>query len=86
MIESNIVIFAGDHCGPEVMTEGIKILKAIQSARPDVKFNFQEHLLGGCSINAHGIPLTDQALQAAKSAHAILLGAIGGPVRYVVIC
>jgi len=34
-----------------------------------------------CSINAHGIPLTDEALNAAKQADAILLGAIGGPVR-----
>ena len=77
-------MFAGDHCGPEVMKEAIKILKAIESVKPDIKFNFQEHLLGGCSINAHGIPLTDEALQAAKSADAILLGAIGGPVRYFI--
>jgi 3-isopropylmalate dehydrogenase len=77
----NIVVFAGDHCGPEVMVEGIKILKTIESVKPDIKFNFQEHLMGGCSINAHGNPLTDEALQAAKSADAIMLGAIGGPVR-----
>jgi isocitrate/isopropylmalate dehydrogenase len=80
MTSFNIVVFAGDHCGPEVMAEGIKILKTIESAKPDIKFNFQEHLLGGCSINATGYPLTDEALQAAKSADAILLGAIGGPV------
>jgi 3-isopropylmalate dehydrogenase len=82
----NIVVFGGDHCGPEVMSEAIKILKTIESAKPDIKFNFQEHLLGGCSINAHGNPLTDEALQAAKSADAILLGAIGGPVRYNILC
>lgn len=34
------------------------------------------------SIDAHGIPLTDEALNAAKSADAVLLGAIGGPVRF----
>jgi hypothetical protein len=81
MLSFNIVVFAGDHCGPEVMSEAIKILKTIESVKSDIKFNFQEHLLGGCSISAHGIPLTDEALQAAKSADAILLGAIGGPVR-----
>jgi isocitrate/isopropylmalate dehydrogenase len=32
------------------------------------------------SIDAHGVPLTDEALNAAKSADAVLLGAIGGPV------
>jgi len=79
MLSFNIVVFAGDHCGPEVMSEAIKILKTIESVKSDIKFNFQEHLLGGCSISAHGIPLTDEALQAAKSADAILLGAIGGP-------
>lgn len=78
----NIVVFAGDHCGPEVTVEGIKILKVIESARPDIKFNFQEHLLGGCSIDAHGTAITDEALSAAKSADAILLGAIGGPVSF----
>ncbi|OMP82898.1 3-isopropylmalate dehydrogenase [Diplodia seriata] len=62
----------GDHCGPEV-------LEAIQKEKPDVKFNFQHHLLGGASIDATGEPLTDEALAAAKNADAVLLGAIGGP-------
>ncbi|OJD29889.1 3-isopropylmalate dehydrogenase [Diplodia corticola] len=77
----NIVVFAGDHCGPErkVTAEGIKVLEAIQKERPDVKFNFQHHLLGGASIDANGEPLTDEALAAAKNADAVLLGAIGGP-------
>ncbi|KAK7900138.1 3-isopropylmalate dehydrogenase [Exophiala xenobiotica] len=75
----NIVVFAGDYAGPEVTKEAVKILKVIEKCSKDVKFNFQEHLLGGCSIDAHGTPLTDDALNAAKSAHAVLLGAIGGP-------
>jgi isocitrate/isopropylmalate dehydrogenase len=76
----------------------LQILKVIEKERPEVKFNFQEHLLGGvstfqsihvqslvlitykCSINAHGTAITDEALNAAKSADAVLLGAIGGPV------
>jgi len=82
MTSFNIVVFAGDHCGPEVMVEAKKILKAIESVRSEIRFNLQDHLLGGCSIDATGIPLTNEALQAAKSADAILLGAIGGPVRY----
>ncbi|KND88008.1 3-isopropylmalate dehydrogenase [Tolypocladium ophioglossoides CBS 100239] len=80
MAEHNIVVFGGDHCGPEVVAEGIKVLKAIEQHWPSVgKFNLQEHLLGGCSIDATGSPLTDEALAAAKSASAVLLGAIGGP-------
>ncbi|KAL1587767.1 3-isopropylmalate dehydrogenase [Cladosporium halotolerans] len=78
MSQYNVVIFAGDHCGPEVTAEGVKILRTIQD-HTDVKFNFQEHLLGGASIDATGSPLTDEALTAAKNADAVLLGAIGGP-------
>ncbi|KAL8795507.1 MAG: hypothetical protein Q9182_007530 [Xanthomendoza sp. 2 TL-2023] len=75
----NIVVFAGDHCGPEVTAEALKILRVLEKHRSEIKFNFQEHLLGGCSIDTHGKPLTDEALTAAKNADAILLGAIGGP-------
>ncbi|KAJ5450383.1 3-isopropylmalate dehydrogenase A [Penicillium daleae] len=74
----NVVVFGGDHCGPEVTAEAIKILKVIEKNR-DVTFNLQDHLLGGASIDATGSPLTDEALEAAKNADAVLLGAIGGP-------
>ncbi|MCJ1249117.1 3-isopropylmalate dehydrogenase [Trapelia coarctata] len=74
-----IVVFAGDHCGPEVTAEAIKILKVVEKERPNIKFDFQAHLLGGASIDATGSPLTDEALTAAKNADAVILGAIGGP-------
>ncbi|KAL8858114.1 MAG: hypothetical protein Q9178_005291 [Gyalolechia marmorata] len=75
----NIVVFGGDHCGPEVTAEALKVLRVIEKHRSEIKFDFQEHLLGGCSIDATGKPLTDEALNAAKDADAIILGAIGGP-------
>ncbi|RYO77974.1 hypothetical protein DL762_008949 [Monosporascus cannonballus] len=60
--------------------ELVQVLKAIEANSPSAgKFSLQEHLLGGCSINAHGTPLTEEALAAAKAADAVLLGAIGGP-------
>ncbi|CAP68915.1 uncharacterized protein PODANS_7_8770 [Podospora anserina S mat+] len=80
MATHNIVVFGGDHCGPEVVAEAVKVLKAIETNVPSAgKFNLQEHLLGGASITAHNSALTDEALAAAKAADAILLGAIGGP-------
>ncbi|KAH6897201.1 Isopropylmalate dehydrogenase-like domain-containing protein [Thelonectria olida] len=80
MAEHKIVVLAGDHCGPEVVAEGIRVLKAIEENKPSVgKFILQEHLMGGCSIDAHGTPLTDETLEAAKAADAVLLGSIGGP-------
>ncbi|KAJ5786657.1 3-isopropylmalate dehydrogenase A [Penicillium tannophilum] len=74
----NVVVFGGDHCGPDVTAEAVKILRVIEKNR-DVTFNLQDHLLGGASIDAAGTPLTDEALNAAKNADAVLLGAIGGP-------
>ncbi|VUC25871.1 unnamed protein product [Clonostachys rosea] len=80
MAEHNIVVFAGDHCGPEVIAEAIKVIKKVEELSPTAgKFNLQDHLLGGCSIDKTGSPLTDEALAAAKASHAVLLGAIGGP-------
>jgi len=79
MPEFNIVVFAGDYCGPEVSAEAIKALKVVEKCSKDIKFNFQDHLLGGASIDATGSPLTDEALQAAKAANAVFLGAVGGP-------
>ncbi|SPJ85472.1 probable 3-isopropylmalate dehydrogenase beta [Fusarium torulosum] len=80
MAEHNIVVLGGDHCGPEVVAEGIRVLKALEENKPSVgKFNLQDHLMGGCSIDANGSPLTDETLAAAKAADAVLLGSIGGP-------
>ncbi|KAM7192688.1 Isopropylmalate dehydrogenase-like domain containing protein [Naviculisporaceae sp. PSN 640] len=80
MATHNIVVFGGDHCGPEVVAEAIKVLKAIEQHSPSAgKFNLQEHLLGGASIKVHNDALTSEALEAAKAADAVLLGAIGGP-------
>ncbi|KAI8671599.1 3-isopropylmalate dehydrogenase [Fusarium keratoplasticum] len=64
MAEHNIVVLAGDHCGPEVIAEGIRILKTIEENKPS------------CSIDSTGSPLTDETLAAAD---AVLLGSIGGP-------
>ncbi|ROV98293.1 hypothetical protein VSDG_04443 [Cytospora chrysosperma] len=73
MATHNIVVLGGDHCGPEV-------LRKVEALSPSAgKFNLQDHLFGGASIDASGTPLTDEALEACKSANAVLLGAIGGP-------
>ncbi|KAF3926803.1 hypothetical protein ABW20_dc0100591 [Dactylellina cionopaga] len=74
-----IVVLAGDHCGPEVTAEAIKVLKAVSEARPSIQFDFQNNLIGGASIDANGEPLTDAVLDACKAADAVFLGAVGGP-------
>lgn len=74
----SIVVLAGDHVGAEVTNEAIKVLQAIEEVRP-VKFNFEHHLIGGAAIDATGVPLPDDALEAARKSDAVLLGAVGGP-------
>ncbi|KAL6940045.1 3-isopropylmalate dehydrogenase [Hanseniaspora vineae] len=76
-----IVVLPGDHVGQEIVNEAVKVLKAIESSTKskDVKFEFQNHLIGGAAIDATGVPLPDEALEASKKADAVLLGAVGGP-------
>ncbi|SCV04919.1 LANO_0G14312g1_1 [Lachancea nothofagi CBS 11611] len=75
----NIVVLPGDHVGQEITDEAIKVLNAISEARPNVKFNFEQHLIGGAAIDATGEPLPDVSLEAARKSDAVLLGAVGGP-------
>ncbi|SCU78729.1 LAMI_0A05666g1_1 [Lachancea mirantina] len=78
-MSKKIVVLSGDHVGPEITDEAIKVLKAISEVRPGVKFEFENHLIGGAAIDATGVPLPEDALEASKNASAVLLGAVGGP-------
>ena len=74
----NIAVFGGDGIGPEVMGEAIKILEIV-GPRFGIAFSFESALAGGCSIDEHGVALTDSVLRLAKESDAVLLGAVGGP-------
>lgn len=76
-----ITLLPGDHVGTEVVAEAVKVLRAIEESTPhqQIKFEFETHLIGGAAIDATGEPLPEASLQAAKSSHAVLLGAVGGP-------
>jgi 3-isopropylmalate dehydrogenase len=69
-----IVTLPGDGIGPEVTAAAVDVLNTL---RDDLQF--EEHLIGGASIDAHGTPLTDDTLAACKAADAVFLGAVGGP-------
>lgn len=73
----NIAVIKGDGIGPEVVSQAMKVLDAIGEKYRHT-FNYQQILMGGCSIDAHGVPLTDEAIAVAKAADAVLLGSIGG--------
>ena len=76
-MEAKITLIKGDGIGPEIVNEAVKVLDRIASVYGH-KFNYNEILMGGCSIDEYGIPLTDEAIKTAKAADAVLLGAVGG--------
>ena len=70
---SKIVTLPGDGIGPEILAAAVEVLNHLGD------FDFEEHLIGGASIDAHGTALTDETLAACKQADAVLLAAVGGP-------
>ena len=78
-MEYNITLIPGDGIGPEIVDEARKVLDKVGKVYGH-NFNYTKILMGGCSIDEYGVPLTDEAVQTAKSSDAVLLGAVGGNV------
>lgn len=76
-MEFNIAVIKGDGIGPEIVDETMKVLDAV-AKKYHHQFNYERILMGGESIDAYGVPLTDEAIAVAKKSDAVLLGAIGG--------
>ena len=74
----HILLLPGDGVGPEVMPEAVKVLEKVK-ARFGLAVTLDQDLVGGASIDANGVPLTDAVLAKAKAADAVLFGAVGGP-------
>ena len=70
-------VISGDGIGPEIVKEAKKVLDKVGSEFGH-EFEYEEILMGGCSIDATGVPLTDEAIKAAKASDAVLMGSIGG--------
>jgi 3-isopropylmalate dehydrogenase len=77
-MEFKITLLPGDGIGPEVVAEAVRVLDVIASKYHHT-FQYQERLMGGCSIDKYGASLTDETLADCQSADAILFGAVGGP-------
>jgi len=75
---SLIVTLPGDGIGPEVTCEARRVLEAAAS-RHGLSLEFEEHPIGGASIDAHGTPLRDEVVERCRKSSAVLLGAVGGP-------
>lgn len=77
MAQPTLLLLPGDGIGPEVMAEVRKVIAWFGTQ--GMGFTVEEDLVGGCSYDAHGTPLTDAAMARAQAADAVLLGAVGGP-------
>ena len=74
----DVAVLSGDHIGPEVMTEAIKVLDAV-AASENFSFNYTEALIGGAAIDATGGPLPKETLDLCLKSGAVFLGSVGGP-------
>ena len=70
-------VIAGDGIGPEIVAEAQKVLNCV-GQKFGHEFMYDDILMGGCSIDATGVPLTDQAIEQALASDAVLMGSIGG--------
>ncbi len=69
-----VIVLPGDGIGPEIMGPTLDVLRAAGA-----ELQLEEHLFGGCSIDAYGVAITDETLEACRRSDAVLLAAVGGP-------
>ena len=79
-MEYKIALIPGDGIGPEIVADAKKVLDRV-CEKYSHKFSYTEVLLGGASIDAHGVPLTEEAIAQAKASDAVLMGSIGGDAK-----
>lgn len=78
MNKYKIAVLKGDGIGPEIVNEAIKVLNKT-AEKFGFEVDYDEALLGGCAIDATGIPLPEETIAKCKAADSVLLGAVGGP-------
>src|SRR5688572_8265629 len=78
MATHSLLLLPGDGIGPEVMGEAKRVIEFFNQRGAD-KFNTEEALVGGCCYDAHGVAITEETMQKATAADAIIFGAVGGP-------
>lgn len=74
----NIALLKGDGIGPEIVESAVKVLEKIATKYKHT-FNFTSYLIGGCAIDAVGVPLPEETVKGCLASDSVLLGAVGGP-------
>ena len=75
-MNKKITVLKGDGIGPEIVDQAIKVLNVI-GEKYGHSFEYTEVDIGGCSIDKHGVPITEEGMAICKSADSVLLGAVG---------
>lgn len=75
-----IGVIKGDGIGPEIVTEAMKVLNKVAEVYGHT-CDYTQLLMGGASIDVHGVPLTDEMIAEAKACDAVLMGSIGGDAK-----
>ena len=73
-----LLLLPGDGIGPEIMRECRRVLEWF-ARRQGISFETEEDLVGGAAYDRHGVPVTDEVMEKARAADAVLFGAVGGP-------
>ena len=81
-MEYKIALIPGDGIGPEIVSEAKKVLDKV-CEKYHHTFTYSEVLLGGASIDVHGVPLTDEAIATAKASDAVLMGSMEVTQRHL---
>ncbi len=76
----DIACIPGDGIGPEIVAEAKKVLDAVCDKYGHT-ISYTDVLMGGCSIDAYGVPLTDETIEICRSKAAVLMGSIGGDAK-----
>ena len=76
-MNKKIAVIKGDGIGPEIVTEAMKVLDKVAEIYGH-KFDYEQLLMGGASIDVNGVPLTDETIERCKASDAVLMGSIGG--------
>jgi len=77
-MSKQVLILKGDHIGPEIVDEALKVLRKVDE-QFGLELVFEEGLLGGAACDAVGEPCPDETLEKARRSDAILMGSVGGP-------
>jgi len=78
MTQHSLMLLPGDGIGPEIIGEVRRVMAWVENTH-GVTFGVTEGLIGGCSYDAFGLPLTDETLENARKSDAIIMGSVGGP-------